>query len=1088
MIKSLLRFPLFLLFCFTAIASSFAQQKEHPIADHIQLHSNTFKNLESKSLLEKLPEQNLQKSGIEDEIALGTLLSLNSSELKGLLKNPVDLLQINIPVNGKKPLNLKLYQTNVFSDGFQVYTASNPNSPFPYQKGLYYWGIVDDKDHSLAGIAIHEDEIMGFIHIDGAVYNLGKLNQTSDDTHVLFKEKDLQMSSPLGCGTNEDLLVGNDVDGFQTSAEKSANNCVKMYVEVDYDIYVGKGGVTQAADYVSDVFSQVAILYANESINFTVNEILVWDIADPYSGPSTSDYLSQFRSNLNGNFNGDLAHLVGYNGSGGIAYVDVLCNSTYGVGYSDINSTFANVPTYSWTIEVVTHEIGHNLGSRHTHDCVWNGDNTSIDGCGPAAGYGNNCGGGPIPTKGTIMSYCHLVGGVGIDFNLGFGQQPGDLIRNEVYNAPCLGTCVSQIPDDAGISSISSPVGSICTNTATPIVELFNYGTNNLTSVSIEYLVDANTPNSFNWTGTLAPNSSTSVNLPSVTFGNGSHTFSASTSNPNGNTDTNTANDESISSFDRPVEQTYYADTDGDGYGDPNITMVDCIQPAGFVSDNSDCNDNDANAYPGASCSDDDVCTTNDVLDNNCNCTGSYADTDGDGVCDGLDICPGGDDNIDSDGDNIPDYCDCNPATNNFMVNPVTHSGAGTNSTTVSFAAGSKDISFDVFDLNSKTNGNPNSRYIDEVTITYTDGNGGNQTYGTFLGTNVSSINVSISGEVQSVTVLLQDGYDGNYSGTISISMSAIDYCIGCPDADGDGICDADDVCQNLDDNLIGTACDDGDVCTENDVYGSDCNCAGTAIGDSDGDGVCDAQDVCNGGDDNVDSDGDGIPDDCDTFNCSDELVSSFSPDPLTHQGTGSSNTIVSFPAGNEDVNFTVNGLGSKTNGNPNKRYIEEVSISYVDGNGATVNYGTFSGSNQGSVSVSIPGGVQSVEVALTDIYDGDTGNETISVDISDVISCLTPGSLVLGGGQQTIGTIKEVEVYPNPTHSELYLRFDKLPEQAEIRLTNILGTPIGTYNIEGQSILRIDLDQYELRSQTILVYVYIKGQKPLTKRVMILK
>jgi len=39
------------------------------------------------------------------------------------------------------------------------------------------------------------------------------------------------------------------------------------------------------------------------------------------------------------------------------------------------------------------------------------------------------------------MSYCHLLNDVGIDFNLGFGPQPGDLIRSVVNSASCLLVC-----------------------------------------------------------------------------------------------------------------------------------------------------------------------------------------------------------------------------------------------------------------------------------------------------------------------------------------------------------------------------------------------------------------------------------------------------------------------------------------------------------------------------------------------------------------------------------------------------------------------------------------------------------------------
>jgi hypothetical protein len=41
-----------------------------------------------------------------------------------------------------------------------------------------------------------------------------------------------------------------------------------------------------------------------------------------------------------------------------------------------------------------------------------------------------------------------------------------------------------------------------------------------------------------------------------------------------------------------------------------------------------------------------------------------------------------------------------------------------------------------------------------------------------------------------------------------------------------------------------GTACDDGDECTEGDVLTADCTCAGTVL-DMDGDGDCDAIDPC---------------------------------------------------------------------------------------------------------------------------------------------------------------------------------------------------------------------------------------------------
>lgn len=42
---------------------------------------------------------------------------------------------------------------------------------------------------------------------------------------------------------------------------------------------------------------------------------------------------------------------------------------------------------------------------------------------------------------------------------------------------------------------------------------------------------------------------------------------------------------------------TYYADADGDHHGNPNVSLTVCNVPAGYVRDNTDCNDSDATIY-----------------------------------------------------------------------------------------------------------------------------------------------------------------------------------------------------------------------------------------------------------------------------------------------------------------------------------------------------------------------------------------------------------------------------------------------------------------------------------------------------------
>jgi len=154
--------------------------------------------------------------------------------------------------------------------------------------------------------------------------------------------------------------------------------------------------------------------------------------------------LTQYQAQTS-SINGDLGQLLTFRDvNGGIAAgFNGICNANVDESLcvsGGLTSSIVNVPTYSWNVNLVTHEFGHLFGSRHTHACVWNGNNTAIDGC---AGFTEGgCSIPGIPSGGgTIMSYCHWQS-VGVNFLNGFGPQPAAVIINRVNNGACLSSCL----------------------------------------------------------------------------------------------------------------------------------------------------------------------------------------------------------------------------------------------------------------------------------------------------------------------------------------------------------------------------------------------------------------------------------------------------------------------------------------------------------------------------------------------------------------------------------------------------------------------------------------------------------------------
>jgi len=91
--------------------------------------------------------------------------------------------------------------------------------------------------------------------------------------------------------------------------------------------------------------------------------------------------------------------------------------------------------------------------------------------------------------------------------------------------------------------------------------------------------------------------------------------------------------DDEVDEADAIDADVFYADSDGDGYGDADSTTTACEEPSGFTTDDSDCDDSDGAVYPDADelCNDvDDDCDGETDEDDAVDAPSWYADADGD--------------------------------------------------------------------------------------------------------------------------------------------------------------------------------------------------------------------------------------------------------------------------------------------------------------------------------------------------------------------------------------------------------------------------------------------------------------------------
>jgi hypothetical protein len=281
--------------------------------------------------------------------------------------------------------------------------------------------------------------------------------------YVVLDVSKSEQPTPFTCAVQDEAAAQDAA--LPATSQSLVPECVEIGLDIDNYTYNTFGDCYAAIDWALGVLAGVDQIYRNELndlITLQASYVNVWEVPEPWANTveDAGTMLDQFRvewSSANpvlSAANWDLVHLMTKRpntGTGGIAYLDVVCSSSYGFGFSgymDNQSNFDVLPNYSWNLNVVSHELGHNFGANHTHWCGWPGGpdhpNGSAGGtihdCADAEG---GCSNTVAPEVGTIMSYCHAIGGGSVVLQFHPVVEQAALIPTINGSGYCHGTCAT---------------------------------------------------------------------------------------------------------------------------------------------------------------------------------------------------------------------------------------------------------------------------------------------------------------------------------------------------------------------------------------------------------------------------------------------------------------------------------------------------------------------------------------------------------------------------------------------------------------------------------------------------------------------
>ncbi|MEG3767338.1 reprolysin-like metallopeptidase [Alteromonas sp. 14N.309.X.WAT.G.H12] len=339
----------------------------------------------------------------------GNYQSLDSTVLQQRFTDKNATVTIAIPLPDGTSADFTLTPSQVMSSSLAA----------RYPEFMSYEAVQVDEPENIGRFSITHKGLSGIFRYNGQWALLSPVYEGNSEDYISYYYKNADGESLLASTTDDALVAAvvtdEDEETSVSTAQKTTGDTLTTYrlalsATGEYTEAVGGTKDDAVAEMVTLVNRVNQILLVDTAIQFELvdNEDIIYTDGDtdPFTNSDSTTDIETNQTVIDeaiGTDNYDVGHLLSTN-PGGLAYVGVACNASYKAqGYSGNTSPQGE----SFYVDLVAHELGHQLDAEHTFNAQDSSDCADDQRSGDSAvepGSGS-----------TIMSYAGLCSGQNIE-------------------------------------------------------------------------------------------------------------------------------------------------------------------------------------------------------------------------------------------------------------------------------------------------------------------------------------------------------------------------------------------------------------------------------------------------------------------------------------------------------------------------------------------------------------------------------------------------------------------------------------------------------------------------------------------------